>query len=54
MIKGQRALLTDKNSGNEEFGTYYGRSSDNYIIEIETGSVKLYPMDNWKCEEERE
>ena len=54
MIKGQRAVLIDKESGYKEFGEYITTTYDNHVIQVETGSAKLYKIKDWECEEERE
>jgi len=53
MIKGQRAVLVDKESGYQEHGKYIMTTSDNHVIENETGSARLYPIRDWECEEEK-
>jgi len=53
MYKGQKAVLTEKESGYKEFGKYIMTTSDNHIIETETGSAKLYLIKNWECEEDK-
>ena len=54
MIKGQRAVLTDKESGYKEFGEYVTTTYDNHIIQDETGSAKFYPIRDWECEEAKD
>jgi len=54
MCKGQKAILTEKESGYKEFGEYIITTSDNHVIQDETGSAKLYPIKDWECEEDKE
>ena len=54
MIKGQRVVLTDKESGYKEFGEYITTTYDNHVIQVETGSAKLYKIKDWECEEAKE
>jgi len=53
MIKGQRAVLVDKESGYKEFGEYITTTTDNHVIQDETGSAKLFPVRDWECEEDK-
>ena len=54
MIKGQRAVLIDKETGYKEFGEYIITTSDNHVIQVETGSAKLYKIKDWECEEAKD
>ena len=51
MIKGQRAVLINKETDYREYGEYITTTYDNHIIQAETGSAKLYKIKDWECEE---
>lgn len=53
MIKGQRAVLINKETDYKEYGEYVTTTYDNHIIQVETGSAKFYPIRDWECEEDK-
>jgi len=54
VIKGQQAVLTDKQSGYQEHGTYIDKTDEHYVIENQPGLVALYKVNFWECEEVRD